>query len=205
MTLNSVRSKSYPLRRREVVETLLAGRGEMLVVAGLGAPAWDITAAGDQARNFPLWGAMGGAVPLGLGLTLAQPSRRVLVITGDGEMLMGIGSLATVALQAPANLAIVVLDNESYGETGMQSTHTAGPADLAAIANASGIPLTGLVRSEDELAAALPRIIGDDGPVFFSIKVRAEQLPLVLPPDFRLSPADKPSTSSAGRRIASGM
>ena len=95
----SDRSESYPLRRREVVASLLANRGDALVVAGLGAPAWDITAAGDMPLNFPLWGAMGGAVPLGLGLALAQPSRRVLVITGDGEMLMGIGSLATVALQ----------------------------------------------------------------------------------------------------------
>ena len=182
MKNTSDRSKSYPLHRREVVEALLSRRGEMLVVAGLGAPAWDITAAGDRAQNFPLWGAMGGAVPLGLGLALAQPSRRVLVITGDGEMLMGIGSLATVALQAPANLAIVVLDNESYGETGMQSTHTAGPTDLAAIASASGIPHTAVVRDADAMASALPQILTQDGPVFLNIKVRAEKLPLVLPP-----------------------
>ncbi|UCH39329.1 MAG: aldehyde dehydrogenase [Gammaproteobacteria bacterium] len=176
------RSEAYPLHRREVVQSLLAERGDMLVVAGLGAPAWDVTAAGDTPLNFPLWGAMGGAVPLGLGLALAQPSRRVLVITGDGEMLMGIGSLATVALQAPGNLAIVVLDNERYGETGMQATHNAAETDLAAVAAASGIPVSGVIRNETELVAALPQIHDGKGPVFFNIKIRAETLPLVLPP-----------------------
>ena len=176
------RSESYPLHRRQVVQGLLADRGDTLVVAGLGAPAWDVTAAGDTPLNFPLWGAMGGALPLGLGLALAQPSRRVLVVTGDGEMLMGIGSLATVALQAPANLAIVVLDKERYGETGMQATHTAAETDLAAVAAASGIPVSGVIRNETELAAALPQIRDGKGPVFFNIKIRAETLPLVLPP-----------------------
>ncbi len=176
------RSESYPLQRRQVVQSLLADRGDTLVVAGLGAPAWDVTAAGDTPLNFPLWGAMGGAVPLGLGLALAQPSRRVLVITGDGEMLMGIGSLATVALQAPANLAIVVLDNERYGETGMQATHTSAETDLDVVAAACGIPVSGVIRNETELAAALPQIRDGKGPVFFNIKIRAEALPLVLPP-----------------------
>jgi len=176
------RSEHYPLRRRAVVKELLAQRGELLVVAGLGAPAWDVTAAGDGPLNFPLWGAMGGAVPLGLGLALAQPSRRILVITGDGEMLMGLGSLATIAIQAPPNLAIVVLDNERYGETGMQLTHTAGSVDLAAIAAASGIPVCRMVTDKKGLKSALPQIRKGSGPVFINIKVRAENLPLVLPP-----------------------
>jgi thiamine pyrophosphate-dependent acetolactate synthase large subunit-like protein len=141
-----------------------------------------VTAAGDSPLNFYLWGAMGGAVPLGLGLALAQPSRRVLVITGDGEMLMGLGSLATVAIQAPPNLAIVVLDNERYGETGMQLTHTAGSMDLAAAAAASGIPVCSKLTDQKSLTAALPQIRQGIGPVFFNIKVRAEKLPLVLPP-----------------------
>ena len=180
--MDTDRSNHYPLHRREVVKTLLNGRGDMLVVAGLGAPAWDITAAGDAPLNFPLWGAMGGAVPLGLGLALAQPSRRTLVITGDGEMLMGLGSLATVAIQAPANLAIVVLDNERYGETGMQATHTAGNADLAAIAQAAGIPVCHTIRDNPDLESALPLIRNANGPLFVNIKIRAEDLPLVLPP-----------------------
>ena len=180
--MNTKRSEQYPLQRRAVVKELLARRGDLLVIAGLGASAWDVTAAGDASLNFPLWGAMGGAVPLGLGLALAQPSRRVLVITGDGEMLMGLGAIATVAVQAPVNLAIVVLDNERYGETGMQLTHTAGSVDLAAVAAASGIPVCGTVIDEKDLQAALPQIRKSPGPVFFDIKVRAEKLPLVLPP-----------------------
>jgi len=180
--MNIDRSEHYPLRRRAVVKELLAQRGELLVVAGLGASAWDVTAAGDEPLNFPLWGAMGGAVPLGLGLALAQPSRRILVITGDGEMLMGLGSLATIAIQAPPNLAIVVLDNERYGETGMQLTHTAGSVDLAAIAAASGIPVCRMITDKKGLKSALPQICKGIGPVFINIKVRAENLPLVLPP-----------------------
>ena len=107
------------LRRREVVKDLLKGRKDLLVVAGLGSTAWDITAAGDHDLSFPLWGAMGQAAMIGLGLALAQPKRRVLVITGDGEMLMGIGSLATIGVQQPKNLTVAVIDNERYGETGM--------------------------------------------------------------------------------------
>ena len=122
------------LRRRQVVSQLLEERGDMMVIAGLGAPAWDITAAGDHDLNFPMWGAMGGATMIGLGLALAQPKKKVLVITGDGEMLMGLGSLATIAVQKPRNLYIVVLDNEHYGETGMQETHTGHGVDLAGMA-----------------------------------------------------------------------
>ena len=176
------RATRYPLRRRQVVARLLEDRGDLLVVAGLGAPAWDATAAGDHSLTFPLWGAMGAAALIGLGLAVAQPDRRVLVITGDGEILMGLGGLATVAIRAPENLAIVVLDNERYGETGMQTTHTAGSVDLAAVAAACGIPITGTVRAPDELAAVMPDIREAPGPVFVNIKVRAENLPLALPP-----------------------
>ncbi len=180
--MTSDRAEIYPLRRREVVARLVAERGALLVVGGLGAPSWDLTAAGDHPLTFPLWGAMGGAAMIGLGLALAQPKRRVLVVTGDGEMLMGLGSLATIAVQAPANLAVVVLDNERYGETGMQATHTAGPTNLSAVAAGAGIPVVGDIFDQVQLEAALPRIRAEPGPVFFNIKVRAEELPLVLPP-----------------------
>ncbi|MFQ5954049.1 MAG: thiamine pyrophosphate-dependent enzyme [Kiloniellales bacterium] len=176
------RSEGYPLRRRDVVARLLEDRRDLLVIAGLGAPCWDVTAAGDQPLNFPLWGAMGSAVMIGLGLALAQPARRVLVVTGDGEILMGLGALATVAVQAPRNLAIVVLDNERYGETGMQATHTAHGTDLAAVAAAAGIPGTETVADDAALEAAIPAIRGADGPIFVNIKVKAEELALVLPP-----------------------
>jgi len=178
----SEKSENFALRRRAIVKAILAERGDMLVIGGLGSAAWDITDAGDSPLNFPLWGAMGGTVAIGLGLAIAQPQRRVLVLSGDGDLLMGVGSLATVAVQAPNNLAIVALDNERYGETGMQETATASGVDLTGIARACGFPIAATIRDEAEFAAALPRIRGAAGPCFFTIKVRAEKLPLVLPP-----------------------
>jgi thiamine pyrophosphate-dependent acetolactate synthase large subunit-like protein len=170
------------LQRRDVVRKLLADRNDLLVVAGLGAPAWDVTDAGDHPLNFPLWGGMGGAVMIGLGLALAQPGRKVLVITGDGEMLMGLGSLATVGIMRPKNLSVVVLDNEVYGETGQQRTHTAYGVDLAATAGACGFVASSLVTAESDIAPLRKAIHAGDGPLFAQIKVAAEQMPLVLPP-----------------------
>ena len=175
-------SRSYSLRRRHVVEALLAERGDLLVVAGLGAPAWDTAAAGDHGLTFPMWGAMGGALSLGLGLALARPEQKVLVITGDGEMLMGLGSIATAGAAGPGNLGVAVLDNECYGETGMQATHTAFGIDLAAMAAAAGWPVSGTVKDEDAMVPAIINLRGGSGPVFYAFKVRAEDLPLVLPP-----------------------
>jgi thiamine pyrophosphate-dependent acetolactate synthase large subunit-like protein len=170
------------LDRREVVARLLTDRGDLLVVAGLGAPAWDCTAAGDHPLTFPLWGGMGAAAMIGLGLALAQPRRRVLVVTGDGEMLMGLGSLATIGVQAPGNLALVVLDNERYGETGMQATATAHGVDLAAAAIACRFRHAAVIRTAAELASALAPIRSAPGPVLYQVKIRADKLPLVLPP-----------------------
>ena len=183
------------LDRREAVRTLLENRGDLLVVAGLGAPAWDVTAAGDTPVNLPLWGGMGGAAMVGLGLALAQPTRRVLVLTGDGEMLMGLGALATVAITRPSNLAIVVLDNERYGETGSQETATAHGVDLAAIARGCGIADARTVTTTAELqtlravlAFPLPSREGAGeggsatGPLFATVKIDPANHPLVLPP-----------------------
>ena len=167
------------LRRREVVKKLLEKRGGLLVVAGLGSTSWDITAAGDSDLSFPTWGAMGQAAMLGLGLALAQSKRRVLVITGDGEMLMGLGSLATIGVQQPKNLTVVVIDNERYGETGMQATHTAHGVDLAAVAKACGFRNSRLIRKNADLRKVVHQALG---PNFLQIKVSAEKLPLVLPP-----------------------
>jgi thiamine pyrophosphate-dependent acetolactate synthase large subunit-like protein len=170
------------LDRRAVVRALLERRGELLVVAGLGSSAWDCTAAGDHPLTFPLWGAMGSACMIGLGLALAQARRRVLVVTGDGEMLMGLGSLATIAAQRPGNLAIVVLDNERYGETGMQKTHTAYGTDLAAIATACGFAKAEIVRSVSQIAAVRAGIHRGKGPLLYQVKVASDPDPLVLPP-----------------------
>lgn len=176
------RSTAFPLRRRDVVKRLTTPNDDHLVIAGLGSTAWDVASAGNRDLDFPLWGAMGGAIAMGLGLALAQPDRRVLVITGDGETLMGLGSLATTAFQAPRNLSICTFDNECYGETGMQPTHTSAKTDLAAIAAACGIPVSATVRTEEDLATALPVILTAPGPVYHVIKVRAEKLDFVLPP-----------------------
>lgn len=170
------------LHRRDVVKRLLAERGQALVVAGLGSTAWDCTAAGDSPLTFPLWGAMGVAAMVGLGLAIAQPARRVLVITGDGEMLMGLGALATIGVQAPRNLAIAVIDNERYGETGMQATHTAHGVDLAAIALGCRFASARVVRESNEFEAARASLLVANGPALVQFKVIAEKLPLALPP-----------------------
>jgi thiamine pyrophosphate-dependent acetolactate synthase large subunit-like protein len=170
------------MHRRDVVSELLKDRGELLVVAGLGSTAWDITAAGDTALNFPLWGAMGNAAMFGLGLALAQPRRRVLVLTGDGEMLMGMGSLATIGVQKPKNLSVVVIDNERYGETGMQRTHTAAGVDLAKVALGCGFKTAKRVQARAQVGALRTAIHRGNGPLFAQVKVVAEKIPLVLPP-----------------------
>ena len=170
------------MKRREVVRELLAERGDLLCVSGLGASTWDLAAAGGDPLDVPLWGAMGGAAMVGLGLALAQPRRRVLVLTGDGEQLMGLGSFATIGLRQPANLALVVLDNERYGETGSQPTHTAGAVDLAACARACGIADSRTITAEADLPALRSAIHALIAPLVAVCKIDALQEPLVLPP-----------------------
>ncbi len=175
-------SRPNLLHRRDVVKTLLANRGSTIAVGGLGASTNDIMAAGDHARNFYLWGGMGGAAMIGLGLALAQPKLPVLVITGDGEMLMGMGSLATIGLQKPGNLSIVVLDNECYGETGGQTSHTASAADLVGVATACGVSDSRAISTMAEVEA-FAKSIQDvaAGPRFASVKIDAANLDRVLP------------------------
>lgn len=170
------------LNRRDAVRELLRERGDLIVVAGLGAPAYDLAACGDTPLDFPLWGAMGGAAMVGLGLALAQPTRTVLVLTGDGELLMGLGSLATIAAERPPNLRIVVLDNECYGETGRQPTHTAMGADLAAIASACGLPNARTVRQPEQLASLRDDLYQSDEALFAVVKIAPDEQPRVLPP-----------------------
>jgi len=175
-------SKANLLDRREVVKTLLANRRDVIAIGGLGASTNDITAAGDHARNFYLWGGMGGAAMMGLGLALARPKLPVLVITGDGEMLMGMGSLATIGLQKPANLSIIVLDNECYGETGGQMSHTASAADLVGVAKACGILDSRAISTMAEVEAFADAIEDiSAGPRFASVKIDAGDLERVLP------------------------
>jgi thiamine pyrophosphate-dependent acetolactate synthase large subunit-like protein len=174
-------SKANLLERRAVVTQLLADRKEAIVIGGLGASTYDIAAAGDHDRNFYLWGAMGGAVMIGLGVALAQPKLPVLVITGDGEMLMGMGSLATVGLQKPGNLTIIVLDNEVYGETGGQASHTADNVDLVGVAKACGISDVRSISTMAEVEGFAPSMQDvSSGPRFASIKIDSANLERVL-------------------------
>lgn len=175
-------AESGKLDRRELTRALLADRGELAVIAGLGAPCWDITAVGDHKLNLPLWGGMGAAAMIGLGLAQAQPTRPVLVLTGDGEMLMGIGSLATIAVKKPKNLSIVVQDNEHYGETGMQETATKYGVDLVAMAKGAGFTKTMFVTKPEEVPALRAAIHAGEGPFFAVAKIDAGSKKLVLPP-----------------------
>ncbi|QOZ73817.1 thiamine pyrophosphate-dependent enzyme [Bradyrhizobium arachidis] len=175
-------SNPSQLDRRVAVAALLKNRKDMLVVSGLGSPTYDLHATGDRDDNFYLWGAMGGAALIGLGLAQAQPGKRVVALTGDGEQLMGLGGIATIGVARPRNLDIVVIDNQHFGETGMQASHTGRGVDLTAIATACGFAATGTVRTLEEvqrLAAQMAEPVG--GPRLFVIKVLAENPPRSLP------------------------
>ena len=170
------------LERRAAMAKLLADRqDDLLVVPGLGSTTWDLAGAGDNDRNFYLWGAMGGAAMIGLGLALAQPEKRVAVITGDGEMLMGMGALATIGIQRPRNLAIVVFDNGVYGETGMQPSHTQSGVDLLAVAAACGIATCLEVTDESGLRDLAARLKDLRETLFARVLIEASEPPRVLP------------------------
>ena len=171
------------LDRRAAVRTLLADRQDLLVVTGLGSPSYDVYDAGDHDGNFYLWGAMGGAAMAGLGLALAQPSRPVLVVTGDGEQLMGVGALMTIAMARPGNLSIVVLDNGYYGETGMQVSHTGLGVRLNHVAAACGIPDVREILDEDGLRAYQPHLNEvSGGPRVAVVHIGAGHVERALPP-----------------------
>ncbi|HEX9584467.1 MAG TPA: thiamine pyrophosphate-dependent enzyme [Gammaproteobacteria bacterium] len=174
-------ARSGKLDRRKAVARILARRDDALLITGLGSPCWDAAAAGDADENFYVWGGMGGAAMIGLGLAIAQPRRRVLVITGDGEMLMGLGAMATIAVQRPKNLSVIVMDNERYGETGMQPTHTHYGVDLSGMATSAGFPVSVTIRTSRALDAFVPTLYEAAGPVFAGIKVDDAKLPMVLP------------------------
>jgi thiamine pyrophosphate-dependent acetolactate synthase large subunit-like protein len=170
------------LDRRAVVTSLLQDRGDLLVVTGLGSSSYDAMAAGDHPRTFFLWGAMGGAAMVGMGLALAQPDQHVAVITGDGEQLMGLGSFATIGAQKVKNLSIVVLDNSHYGETGMQASHTGLGVDLVGIAQSCGFAWSARVSDMAGVEALRKRLHNPEGPIFAAVQIAANDPPRVLPP-----------------------
>ncbi|MSO91250.1 MAG: aldehyde dehydrogenase [Acetobacteraceae bacterium] len=168
------------LDRRAVAAELLREPGDLLVVTGLGSATYDAGAAGDRDLNFYLWGAMGGAAMIGLGLALARPDKRVLVLTGDGEQLMGIGALATLGAQALPNLSVAVVDNTQFGETGHQRSHTGLSTDLAAVAAACGWVSTATAWTMEEVRALTPRLRTEA--MFAVVKISPAEVPRFLPP-----------------------
>jgi thiamine pyrophosphate-dependent acetolactate synthase large subunit-like protein len=168
--------------RRAAMATLLANRpNNLLLVPGLGSCTWDAFAAGDDDRNFYLWGAMGGAAMIGLGLALAKPNARVAVVTGDGEMLMGMGSLATIGVQKLHNLAIVVFDNGLYGETGMQESHTSGGVNLLEVARGCGIERVMNIEDDAGLKELAGLLATHNGTLFARVPITPDETPRALP------------------------
>jgi len=169
------------LARRHVVNELLRARENSVVVSGLGSPTYDVAAVSPCDRNYYLWGAMGGAAMMGFGLALARPELHVIVITGDGEALMGMGALATIGTIKPANLTIVVLDNEHYGETGMQQSHLGMGVDLCGVAAACGLEQACKVTTEAELQSVVAGFHELGATKFIQVKVDPESPPRVMP------------------------
>jgi phosphonopyruvate decarboxylase len=174
-------TSSNKIARRPFMTELLGRRGDALIVCGLGSPTWDAFAAGDSPEYLYSWGGMGLAVPTALGLALAQPARRVVCVTGDGEMLMGIGALGVVADQALGNLAILVLDNESFGETGRQRGLTSGRTDIAAVAQGFGIARTMTATEQSALDELAELLFKTTGPALAVAKIALTDDPWALP------------------------
>lgn len=168
----------YTLDRKEAVPALIGDPSDLLIVAGLAGTAKDIAALTEEGPNvYLMGGAMGAAVPFALGLAFAQPERRVLAVTGDGDLMMSVGALATVGVVQPANLGILCVDNGHYGETGYQEGHTSRGVDLAAIARGSGIATTHTVTTEAEYAAAAQALRRSNGPAFVLLKASTAEPP----------------------------
>ncbi len=169
------------LNRREAVVELLKNRADLIVCTGLGSPSYDVMAAGDHDRNYYLWAAMGSAAMLGLGIAMSRPQDNVLVVTGDGELLMGLGALATIAVQAPKNLSIAVLDNGHYGETGMQRSHAGFGVELDQVAKSLKFDWSARITEMQQIIEFRERIHNRNALNFASIKIDTAEESRVLP------------------------
>ncbi|MEH6546960.1 MAG: thiamine pyrophosphate-dependent enzyme [Sneathiella sp.] len=169
------------LKRRDVVAELLQDRGDTIVVTGLGSPSYDVMAAGDHDLNYYLWGAMGGAAMVGLGLAKSRPDHNVLVVTGDGEMLMAMGAFATIAVQAPKNLTIAILDNGYYGETGMQLSHAGRGVELDKVAASVKFDWTARITDMAGVHDLRERVHARNTLNCATIAIDAVEVPRVLP------------------------
>ena len=176
--VGSAAAPSFVLDRRQAVPALIGRHQDFLIVTGLAGTSRDIAALTDDgAHTYTMAGAMGGASMIGLGLALARRDKRVLVVTGDGELLMNVGSLATIAVLNPPNLSIVCVDNGHYGETGYQRSHTSLGVDLEKIAAACGIKRTLAIEQEAELAAGARLIREGNGAAFVLLRVKPTEPP----------------------------
>lgn len=169
------------MQRRPAVAKLIQQRNNLLIVAGLGSAVWDVEAVEQNDLNFYILGAMGSVVPIAIGLALAQPDRPVLALTGDAELLMAAGSIATASIRRPSNLTIVVLDNGRFGETGSQLSHTGHGVDLAAMARATGFEVAQTVTDIDQIDGVRATMHECRGPALFNFAV-APQMPEVVMP-----------------------
>jgi phosphonopyruvate decarboxylase len=161
-----------PLDRNHAVPALVGDPADFLMIAGLAGTAYELAAITNDGDNlYALGGAMGAALSMGLGLALAQPKRRVLVATGDGELLMNVSALATIGAMQPANLSILCVDNGHYGETGFQRSHTSLGVDLERLAIGAGIGSTMTVEREVQFAAGARMLRESNGPSFVHVKV----------------------------------
>jgi len=176
--MGSAAAPAFRIDRRQAVPALIGRHQDFLIVTGLAGTARDIAAlTGDGAHTYTMAGAMGGACMIGLGLALARRDQQVLVVTGDGELLMNIGSLATIAVMNPPNLSVVCVDNGHYGETGYQKSHTSLGVDLEKIAAGSGIKRTLTIAEDSELAAGNRLIREGNGASFVLLRVKPSEPP----------------------------
>ena len=169
------RSNSKVMNRLDLTKRLVAKlKHEEAVIGGIGNANFDLYAAGKRPQNFYMLGSMGLTAPIALGVALAQPKRRVFALEGDGSLLMQMGSLATIAMVAPRNLAIVVWDNGMYQITGAQKTATAEIADLVAMARGAGIAQSAWAKDEDDFERMIDETLKNDGPWFIGARTDAE-------------------------------
>jgi len=177
-TIADAAAPAFVLDRCAAVPALIGRHEDFLFVAGLAGTSRDVAAlTHDGAHVYSMAGAMGGAAMMGLGLALARPDKRVLVVTGDGELLMNLGSLASVAVLNPPNLSILCVDNGHYGETGYQKSHTSLGVDLEKIAAGSGIKRTLTVEREAEIAEGTRLIREGNGTAFVLLRVKPTEPP----------------------------
>jgi len=167
----------------EAVQILRQRLGDALVVSSLGTPSYLLHASGDRPLNFYLWAAMGMASSAGLGLAMAQPDRRVVVLDGDGAAMMNLGSMVTVATRHPQNLLWVILENGAFLETGGQPIASHGPSDLVGIARAAGIRQAARAATAVEFAELLEHSLAQPGPALLVARVERDSVRDLPPVD----------------------